>query len=368
MRIAYLLYNNEGEEGGVFKKMVSQILTWRLLGAEVSTHVIARKPLLDVWKKYLGEGPLTFHHFQGFLNRFRAWEEAVSAVNVYRPDVIYMRHDLYMPAFRRLDPQRPLVLEINTDDVTEFCLFRGTAICWYNRLFRHLLLRRAAGLVFVGQEMAESPHFRPYSRTHAVTVIGNGINLEDYPILPPPANEKPRLAFVGTEGFPWHGVDKILKMAVHFEDWHFDIIGIRSGGFPHVPPNVSFHGPLERRRYEPILAKADVAIGTLALHRKLMNETTTLKVREYLAYGLPVILGHRDTDFPQEVPFILRIPNTEDNVEKSIPAIRDFVMSWKGRRVDRKDVAHLDVRYKEAKRLAFMEKTLHSSLVAKSGR
>ncbi|MGQ9748114.1 MAG: glycosyltransferase [Candidatus Caldatribacteriaceae bacterium] len=365
MRIAYLLSYNAGEEGGVFKKVVSQIRTWRLLGAEVSTHVVADALLLDVWKKHLGESSLTFHLYRGLFDRFYAWEEAVSAVEAHQPDVIYLRQNPYMPAFRRFNPKRPLVLEINTDDFVEYCILYGMARCWYNRLFRHLLLRRAAGLVFVSQEMAESPHFRPYSRTRATTVIGNGINMEDYPVLPPPVNEKPRLVFIGSKGFPWHGVGKILKMAAYFEDWHFDVIGIRPGSFSYVPPNVSFHGPLERQRYESILAKADVGIGTLALHRNLMNEASPLKVREYLAYGLPVILGHKDTDFPQDVPFILRIPNTEDNVENSIPAIRDFVMSWRGRRVDRKDVAHLDVRYKEAKRLTFLEEIHRSSLASR---
>jgi len=43
--------------------------------------------------------------------------------------------------------------------------------------------------------------------------------------------------------------------------------------------------------------RADVAIGALATYRKGMKETSTLKVREYLAYGLPVILDHHDPDF-----------------------------------------------------------------------
>ncbi|MNP61531.1 hypothetical protein D3C76_1567280 [compost metagenome] len=99
-----------------------------------------------------------------------------------------------------------------------------------------------------------------------------------------------------------------------------------------------------------------MAIGPLALYRRGMKEASPLKVREYLAYGLPVINGYVDTDFKEEVPFILRIPNEPRNTVHASAAIEEFVHSWQGRRVDRSEVEHLDVAVKETARIAYMKR------------
>ena len=90
-----------------------------------------------------------------------------------------------------------------------------------------------------------------------------------------------------------------------------------------------------------------------------MNEASTLKVREYLTAGLPVIMSHRDTDFPDGAPFILELPNRPDAVVTHQAAIAEFVAAWKGRRVPRSEVAHLDLEAKEAARLRFLEQLTH---------
>lgn len=354
MKIAVLLHWNEGEKSGVFKKVVSQIKAWKSHGASVSLHLISRRPRLEVWQKHLGSIPITFHLYQRW-NRLRVWQSAVKATMAMQPDIVYHRYDLYMPALQRLAQIMPMILEINTEDVVEYCL-RGRLRCWYNLFTRSLLLREAAGLVFVTEELSRSPHFRRYPKPF--TVVANGIDLEDYPLLLPAKNEEPRLVFLATSGHSWHGLDKVIRMAQYFPTWRFDIIGIKREEFHEVSPNVFLHGPLDRQAYEFLLAQADVAIGTLALHRKRMNEGCPLKVREYLAYGLPVIIGGKDSDFPQGAPFICELNNTEDNIERNIKAIKTFVERWKGKRVPREAVTHIDNKVKEAQRLAFFSSVL----------
>ncbi len=76
-----------------------------------------------------------------------------------------------------------------------------------------------------------------------------------------------------------------------------------------------FHGFLDRAGVMDVLMKTDVACGSLALHRNNMQEASPLKVREALAYGIPVLLGYKDTDLSNlQSEYILQIPNTEDNV------------------------------------------------------
>jgi len=354
MRLAVLLHWNEGEDSGVFKKIISQVHTWKTMGIQASVHVISRKPNLDAWQRYLGNHLLTFHYYRR-VARFRAWGEAIDAILAQRPDLVYHRYDLYTPSIGKLAQRLPLILEINTDDLREYCLSPGPR-CWYNRLFRGLLLRRVAGMVFVTHELPRLPHFARFRKPFIV--IGNGIALQDYPQLPPPDNHAPRLVFLGAGDQPWHGVDKMVRLAQHFPRWHFDLIGPSPDQIKQIPPNVSFYGRLLRKEYEPLLARAHVALGTLALYRIGMEEASPLKVREYLAYGLPVIIGYKDTDFHEDVPFILRLPNSEDNIEANLSAIETFVHRWRNQRVPREAIAHLDIKVKESQRIAFFQKIL----------
>ena len=145
------------------------------------------------------------------------------------------------------------------------------------------------------------------------------------PHLPAPDNTRIRLAFLGTRGESWQGVDKVAELAREMPDCDFDIVGFGAHDLEQPPPaNLSAHGRLSRADYQAILANADVGIGTLALHRKRMEEASPLKVREYLAHGLPVIAGYVDTDFARELPwFILRVPNTGDNIHSHRAEIRN---------------------------------------------
>jgi hypothetical protein len=105
-----------------------------------------------------------------------------------------------------------------------------------------------------------------------------------------------------------------------------------------------------------------VALGTLALHRNQMHEASPLKNSAYLAYGLPLIAAHTDTNFPNPPPCILQLPNTPDNVETHLPAIRQFVERMRGVRVPRDQVQHLDVRMKEQQRLAFFQRVVAAQM------
>src|SRR5205807_8242905 len=127
----------------------------------------------------------------------------------------------------------------------------------------------------------------------------------------------PSLVYSGSPWQCWQVLDKLVQLAVAEPDWQFDVIGPRAAELRGAPENVAVHGFLDRERYAPLYARADVAVGQLALHRRGVDENSPLKVREYLAYGLPVISGHRDPDFPSPEPwFLLRLPNNESNVSR----------------------------------------------------
>ncbi|MBB6097850.1 glycosyltransferase involved in cell wall biosynthesis [Deinobacterium chartae] len=366
MKIAYFLQLNMGPGTGVYKKVLSQARAWQQLGHVVTLFVVTKRPdvLHDLQHSNLGlqaqvetySGSRLPAPFDG---RLQAMARLVQRLEGERPDVVYTRQDLYLPPLQRLLTRQRVVVEVNTNDLGEL---RSASLPFmvYYRATRGLLLGRAAGLVYVSYEIAKQPHYAKFRPPH--TVIGNGIALEDTRPLPAPTAGPPRLVFIGHAGQPWHGVDKILQLARLRPDWRFDLVGISAQDTPEdAPANVTLHGHLDRASYERILEAADCAVGSLALHRNSMQEASPLKVREYLAYGLPVILGYLDTDFLSGAEFILRLPNTESNVKDTLGDIERFVRSWQGRRVPREVAARLDYAHKEQERIAFFASLLESA-------
>ena len=362
MRIASIsLHWPRTRDSGVGKKLDRQIRAWQAAGheARLFMHTSRYEPSSDLVPAevipYESTGKLCTE-----FARSRAARDLLAAVRAWRPDVIYLRLAMYVYPVHRLAEIAPLVGEANTNDLIQHEGL-GKVYALYNRLTRGLLLRRLDGLVAVSRELAESPAFARYRKP--TRVIANGIDLDTFVPLPAPSNRVPRLAFIGSPGYRWHGVDKLVTLARLIPDVHIDIIGYDTLSAHPLPENLHLHGYLPASEYRKILGNAEAAISTLALHRKGMEEASPLKSRECLAYGLPLVLAYRDTDLHDlDGDFLLQIPNTEDNVQTHAEAIRDFAYRMRGRRVERASIAVIDQSHKEAERLAFFQE-----LVARRG-
>ena len=254
------------------------------------------------------------------------------------------------------------MVEINTNDVSQHKML-GPILSTYNRVTRWIYITKAAGLVFVSGEVMRSGSFSSYSLPKII--ISNGIDLAENQPLPAPNNARPRLGFIGTPDIPWQGVDKLVRFAELCPDIDIDVIGFDSlDGSKEKPSNLTLHGYLNKQRSREVLATVDVGMGTLALHRKAMEETSALKTCEYLAYGIPIILPYQETGlYDLNIDTILRIPNTEDTIEQNWQKIHDFIFSMRNRRVKRDEVAtRIGSEYKEATRLEFFQKCINGKI------
>jgi glycosyltransferase involved in cell wall biosynthesis len=352
MRIAYICYWDMTLADGVAQKINTQIGYWRRFGHDV--QLFALRPHLGT---PAASRPTSLAVTGRHVNRIRASSRLANAVRSYAPDVIYLRYDLFAPAIARLLRELPAAIEINSWDRGELRSRRGAAI--YSEYNHRILARGARGIVCVTHELARL--FSSFRKP--IEVIANGIDLAK---IPPansaiPSGSRPQLVWLGSRDTPWSGIDKIVWLATHMSDCDFSLIGVSNADLPApTPTNVRALGRLGRVEYDELLRGADTAIGTLALHRIGLREASPLKLREYLAYGLPVIAPYDDTDFIGERPwYLLHLPNTESNVRDHLVAIRTFVSAVRGKRVPREEVAvRIGADGKEARRLRFLERIL----------
>jgi len=367
MKIAYVTINIDTKiiNGGVGNKIRSQISIWESMG-----HSVALFTLTPGYVSLPFAHQFTFNSSSKFpflnffvreISRSLKLAELISAVRANRPDVIYLRFGLYTFPLQYLFEAAPTLLEVNSNDFDEY-RSRGLFFYWLNRFTRNILFSQSVGWVATSHELANLKENRIHEKP--VSVISNGIELDKYEPLEPTRNRTPVMSLVGSPGMNWHGVDKLFYLAERYPELTINIIGYRREDFEApIPQNIHLYGYLEKEEVRKVLADTDVVFGTLALHRKKMNEASPLKVREALGYGIPVILAYEDTDLLNlKSDCFLLLPNSEDNIFENAELIRDFSFKVMGKRVDRALISkYIDQHLKEKKRIEFFADIIKSA-------
>jgi glycosyltransferase involved in cell wall biosynthesis len=138
------------------------------------------------------------------------------------------------------------------------------------------------------------------------------------------SDNMPVLAMAGFSR-PWHGFDRAIalfsKIRIPAKLWlvgaetdevkrKAELIALEFG----VSDSVTVFPWLNHSDLVDIVSAADVGIGPLALDRKGMTEAQSLKVRFYIALGLPVLINSIDSKIMESLPFISYVPSTDPDV------------------------------------------------------
>ncbi len=330
---------------GIVRKLTAQISVWQHLGVDARLFLL-RQSRSDVYPSMKA----TVFEFDGVLSRWIQGVRLTKAVLNWAPQAVVRRFELWSPGFEWLERKIPTVVAVQSEDLYETA--KGPkSTHFFHLATRGRVLRAASGLTFTTHELADSANFARFRKV--AKVISNGVELGRYSPMPLPSSSLPELVFVGSGDFPWSGMDLLQWMARRFPLWTFHLIG----PLPRTIdlPNVYYHGFLTKEGMRPLFERACAGIGPLALHRIKMQEACPLKVREYLANGLPVILSFRDTDFPDPVPFLFQLPTAEGVEERHWRALEAFVKQARTYRVTREQLKGLDLVEKERERLAFIQ-------------
>jgi len=155
----------------------------------------------------------------------------------------------------------------------------------------------------------------------------NGIDTENIVLAEDKRkNEQMNAVFMSGSFNPWHGLDLLLvallknKELVIANNLTIHLIGKLTEHqliqINKMDIGIKVYGHLDISQYQSILKKCDFGIGSLAMFREGLSEGSTLKVREYLAAGIPVYSGHKDSALPQNFPYYYYEPKI--NIENMV--------------------------------------------------
>lgn len=364
MRIAYLTDIDFTSHSGVLIKHIMQCQNWERYGHTVKIYSVPNVEKVVTSNINIPVNIESFDNklsacFRGgiaaYVRKTSSASSIIRSLRAFKPDVLYIRSMAYFPGLTRIARSFPAIVEYNTLMEKEIKIAASLKIRLVHNLGYRKFNRSVSGFIGVTDEITT---FYKELYGHPSITIGNGFDLDSYPVDGIPAyapQPRPQVVFVGSPNQPWHGVDKFYELSTLVPDADFHLVGA-TWQQPAGTGSRNFfeHGFLNKPALAELYSKMDIAVGSLALHRNSLNEATPLKVREYCAFGLPVILGYKDTDLSGQ-EFVLEIDNTEDTIVKNLDRIKAFITAWKDRRVERKKVVHLiDYKYKEKRRLDFM--------------
>ncbi len=365
MRIVYFTEWCPYGETGVMKKVIAQTTAWEHFGHHVLIVVIAPAEERPLAEGFQGRGEVisVIHRSAitrfpwarlGFLNKVFAVTRARRLIRDYCPDVIYYRQQgPWYPGVASLFGDTPMVLEVNTDEEKENRLW-GRSIALFHRNTSAWLRRRAAGFVGVTNEITATLQPSTVPRAIIPNALFRPVNPH-----PPTKNVAPRFLFVGSRlmgANSWHGIDLVHRLAMSLPQFEFTVVGMTADDFPDLKPisNLRFLGPLYGDNLDNVYRNHDIGISTLALFRKGIVEACPLKTREYLSYGLPVVIAYEEAE-PRlnAAPYVLRIKTQDVAIETSALAVKEFAESWVNRRVT-DNLGFLSSESVELKRLNFL--------------
>jgi glycosyltransferase involved in cell wall biosynthesis len=337
LKIKYFVVGGNNT-GGNRKKIHNQISALIQLEMDVEMVLVVAESLHYPSYPYLTIHDVGSIQSDNILGRIRrAWD--ISRIfqdtieKLDHDDILYCRFEPFFPLYYPVNYQKNLrackiVTEHQTIEVNEYKLDHGFLACLYFKIFARFIRGQSDAIVGVTDEITgyQVIHSGDSGKPHIT--IGNGINVASVSIRPPLlySGDTIDLLFMASDTNRWHGVDRIIRGLANYNGPIKVLLHIAGNG-PELPPlqklvnmlditgQVIFHGFATGKDLDHLFNTCHIAIGSLGLHRIGLNEASILKARDYCARGIPYIISCPDPDFPDNFPYILRIPADETPVD-----------------------------------------------------
>lgn len=307
MRILY--HHRTRSKDGQFVHIEEMIHALRTQGHEV---IIAAPPSIEneefgadagavaLLKRWL---PKWFYELAELGYSLVAYRRLAKAIRTHRPDCIYERYNLFLPAgvwaARRY--KLPLLLEVNAPILEERSRYDGLSLKRLARWSQAYAWRNADVVLPVTQVLGDIVAAYGVDEKRIV-VIPNGINGERFESAPDVEAAKRALGLegrlvLGFTGFvrDWHGLDKVLDLiAADPPDSQRHLMVVGDGpARPGLERQARELGIENRVTFTGIVGRDDVARHVaafdIALQPAVVAYASPLKLFEYLALGKAIV-------------------------------------------------------------------------------
>ena len=338
MNLLYLVYfsSKSKNELGVLKKINNQIKAMEALGSKVDLCTLEDDKVLitnrvDTNKVYIGS------HF----NIRTAMYIAIKKIfYVKQYDVVYIRFpgfvDLsFLKTLKYLHKNKAkIIIEIPTYP------FKGELI---NNLKTNL--KQGKFVRFATRLMAYSMHnlysrfvkrytkkivtFMPYDKIWGIDVIAldNGVNTDECQVVNKNNHEGINMIVVANLA-KWHGIDRVINgLSDYYSnnaevDVRLTVVGQtelcneleKLAEQKKVNKYCFFVGSKNGNDLYNEYCNADIAIGSLGMHRIGVLNGSTIKVKEYCSYGLPFVYSYNEKAIDDKFKYALKLRAVDDPI------------------------------------------------------
>jgi glycosyltransferase involved in cell wall biosynthesis len=251
-------------------------------------------------KRYL---PKWFYELMELGYSLVAYRRLARAIRSHRPDCVYERYNLFLPAgiWAARKFRLPLLLEVNAPILEERSRYDGLSLTRLARWSQAYAWRNADMVLPVTRVLGDivASYGVPLER---IVVIPNGINGERFDAAPDVAAAKRALGLdgrmvLGFTGFvrDWHGLDKVIDLIANDPQEsrrHLLVVGdgpARAG----LERQARELGIENRVTFTGIIGRDDVAgyvaAFDIALQPSVVAYASPLKLFEYLALGKAIV-------------------------------------------------------------------------------
>jgi hypothetical protein len=141
------------------------------------------------------------------------------------------------------------------------------------------------------------------------------------------------IVFIASYFFAYYGLDRVIDSIINYNGFvsiNLHVVGKVPNALIEKYKKhtfIKYHGLKSTDESDAFFAGMSIAIGTMALFRNNMQEACSLKVREYIAKGIPFILAYKDPDLDEvdeKFKFFLEFENSDSLID--IQKVVDFAI------------------------------------------
>lgn len=335
MNLLYVFSNAGLNESSVQKKVKNQIKALNDIGVSCKGLFFTTEDISDLSSEqyqFIKVEKASSNWFKSYRQK-RLYHKAIYNYfkrNAHKADFVYIRYpgpSKYMVRLLQLLENKAFFEHI-THEMAEVKLYsKEQAFKWnvssiLSRLeflylpmlqewyFGKFMRRKAAFGICNSKEIAEYENFRA-GKDYIQLILGDAVDTNNFTLRTfPEFKDELKMVFLkgASTNADFNGLDRVFNGINNYRGNYklkFYIYGKNLMAEKAMIENLSIQDKVELKPFtEPkvldeIINSIHLGISALAVHRKGIKGTTTIKTREYCARGLPFVYGHNDPDFSE---------------------------------------------------------------------